>query len=303
MGVHLVLFGLGLAWLASGPSTPELLLAAVYMAFVSTQLSFAVHDAGHHQLFAAPWKNDLVGYFHANFLLGMSYSWWCDNHNRHHRHPNQASLDPDISIPVLAFFEEQAVAKKGLARWIVKRQAFLFFPLTLLEAISKRRGTLLYLFQNRAPHTRIESLLVAVNYALYLGLLFRWLAPGPALLFIAVHQALYGAYMAAVFAPNHKGMPVLPPGAPLDPLRLQVLTARNLKPHPLMDFLLGGQNYQIEHHLFPTLARERFRDAREIVRPFCEARSIRYYQTGVLQSYKEILRHLHKASSPLRTGS
>jgi fatty acid desaturase len=302
MSLYLCLLGLGLRWLASAPPAAEVLAAAAALAFVCTQLSFLVHDAGHHQFFAVAWKNDLAGYVHANLLLGMSYSWWRDNHNRHHRYPNQVSLDPDISIPVLAFFEDQAAGKKSLARWIVKRQALLFFPLTLLEAISKRRGTVLYLLQGRARHARIETLLIAVHYAVYFGLTFHWLPSTRAFLFIAVHQALYGLYMAAVFAPNHKGMPILLAGSPPDPLRLQILTARNVKPHPLTDFLFGGLNYQIEHHLFPAVPSGRLREAREIIQPFCTARSIRYYETGALQSYQEILRHLHKVSRCLRAG-
>jgi fatty acid desaturase len=86
----------------------------------------------------------------------------------------------------------------------------------------------------------------------------------------------------------------------LDPVRAQVLTARNVKGHPITDWFYGGLNYQIEHHLFPSMARTQLGKAQPIVRTFCEERGIAYYETSVVRSYVEILSSLHVASAPLR---
>ncbi len=59
-----------------------------------------------------------------------------------------------------------------------------------------------------------------------------------------LHRALAGLYMGLVFAPNHKGMPVLDAGMRLDYLRQQVLTSRNIHSIPLMDVAYGGLNRQ-----------------------------------------------------------
>ena len=61
--------------------------------------------------------------------------------------------------------------------------------------------------------------------------------------------------MGCSFAPNHKGMPTIAPEEELDFLRRQVLTSRNVRGGLLTDFALGGLNYQIEHHLFPSMPR------------------------------------------------
>ena len=276
------------------------LINAAFLAAVFTQVSFFVHDAGHYQIFRAPLKNEILGIFVANFLLGMSYSWWCDNHNRHHAHPNEVDLDPDMNIPVLAFSREQARGKKGSCRLISKYQAHLFFPLTLLEAISKRRGVILFLLRRKPRFHRTEILLTAIHYVWYLVLLFSVLAPWHAVLFIIVHQGLYGVCMAAVFAHNHIGMPLMPDESGLNFLRREVVTARNLESTRLTNFWWGGVNYHIEHHLFTNMPRCNLRKAQRVVKEFCEARSIPYHQVGVLQSYKEILRFLYQASTPLR---
>jgi fatty acid desaturase len=108
-------------------------------------------------------------------------------------------------------------------------------------------------------------------------------------------------YAGSVFAPNHKGMPVLERQAPLSFLERQVLTARNVRAHPLTDFWYGGLNYQIEHHLFPTLPRNQLGAAQTIVRAFCTTHHIAYHETGMIASYREILRHLHDVGAVLRT--
>jgi fatty acid desaturase len=130
---------------------------------------------------------------------------------------------------------------------------------------------------------------------------FWILSPVKAVLFIAVHQALMGVYLGCSFAPNHKGMPVLAPGQKLDYLRKQVLTSRNVAGGRWVDFLLGGLNYQIEHHLFPNMPRPNLRRAQALVHDFCTRHGIPYSQCGLLRSYTEVLRHLHHVGAPLRS--
>jgi len=79
-----------------------------------------------------------------------------------------------------------------------------------------------------------------------------------------------------------------------------VLTSRTIKGSLLVDFWYGGLNYQIEHHLFPTMPRNKLRKAQAIVKAFCKEHAIAYHETTMLQSYCEILHCLHQVSAPLR---
>ncbi len=212
-------------------------------------------------------------------------------------------VDPDVDIPLLAFEEEQALEKRGFARFVVKHQAALIFPLSLLQAISMLRSSIEFLAAKRAKSTRVEALTICAHFALYFGLLFSVLEPLQAVLFVAVHRGLFGTYMVSIFAPNHKAMPVLGRHSQLDFLHRQVLTSRNVLAHPVTDFWYGGLNYQIEHHLFPRLPRNKLREAQPIIREFCRDHSISYHETGVLQSYREILQHLHEVGAPLREAT
>lgn len=277
-------------------------LAGLALAFVTTHIGFLMHDAGHQQLFASPRWNRWVGLLTGNLLTGLSYGWWVDKHNRHHSHPNQIDHDPDIDFPVVAFSEEQALSKPAPYRWIVRHQAFWFIPLLLLEAFSLRAGAFAFVLGQGARHRTRELLLLGAHYAIYLGLIVAFLEPGPALAFVACHQAAIGLYTGAVFAPNHKGMPVYDRDEEPGFVERQVVTSRNVRAGVVTDFLYGGLNHQIEHHLFPTLPRPQLGRARRLVREFCKERDIPYTETGVVQSFREILRHLHRVSAPLRTA-
>jgi fatty acid desaturase len=182
----------------------------------------------------------------------------------------------------------------------VKYQAYLFFPITCLLPFSQHIRGMKFLLQKQGKHTAAEALCMAIHFVLYFGLPIYFLTLWQAALFVVIHQGLHGLYMSSVFAPNHKGMPVLDKDSRLSFLRRQVLTARNVKAHPLTDFWYGGLNYQIEHHLFPKIPRNRLGEAQTIVKAFCDAHSLPYYETGLLQSYRELLQHLHQVSAPLR---
>jgi fatty acid desaturase len=275
------------------------LLNAVYLAFVFTQIGFIGHDFGHRQIFGDARKN-AIGSLIFTLTLGTSGELWIRTHNQHHANPNNADLDPDIDVPVLAFTGEEARRKKGIARFIVKYQAYFFFPITCLLAFSQRVRGIHFVLRKQGKHTVAEAVCMVIHFVLYFGLLFYFLSLWLVVLFVTIHLGLHGLCMASVFAPNHKGMPVLDKDSRLSFLRRQVLTARNVKAHPLTDFWYGGLNYQIEHHLFPKIPRNKLGEAQTIIKAFCHAHSIPYYETGLLQSYREILQHLHQVSAPLR---
>ena len=276
------------------------LLTAVFLGLVSTQLAFVGHDAGHRQIFSSRRANDVLGYLHG-CLVGMSYDSWVTKHNAHHAHPNQEDSDPDIDIPVLAFSVEQAATRRGPFRWIVAHQAAMFVPLLLLEGWSLHIEAARAAFTGQVRRPALEVGLLTLHVLVYLAAVFAVLTPLQGLVFIALHQGVWGLSMGLVFAPNHKGMPVIPAGTELDHLHKQVLTSRNVRGGRFTDFAFGGLNHQVEHHLFPRMARPNLRHARVVVEAFCREHDLPYTETGIRVSYVQILRHLHDVSAPLRT--
>ena len=222
----------------------------------------------------------------------------CQNHIA----PNNIDIDPDVDISVLAYSEEQAYEKKGVARFIVKYQTYFWFPLLTITAFSKRFSLFRILMHNlvskRWKSYVTDLTFLMVGTVLLYGLIFHFLGISKGVVFVLVNQALVGLYLGTIFATNHKAMPLMK--EEIGFTEAQILTTRSVKANPLISFWCVGLNYQIEHHLFPTMPRNNFAKAQKIVKPFCNEIGIEYYETGFFQSYKEILQNFHNVSAVLR---
>ncbi|WP_306215650.1 fatty acid desaturase family protein [Actinoplanes sp. RD1] len=274
------------------------LLVAVFLAVTFTQVGLIAHDLAHRQVFRTKHPSAVAGRIAANLGVGMSYGWWMDKHTRHHNNPNHDDLDPDVAPEVLIWATKSALGRRGLAAFVTRHQAGLFFPLLTLLSTDLKVSSVKALRAGVVKRPVLESALLLVHTAAYLGALVVVLSPLQAIAFLLVHQALFGVYLGMTFAPNHKGMPH--PEGTEDFLRKQVLTSRNVRGGRLTDIALGGLNYQIEHHLFPGMPTPNLRKAQPIVRDYCREIGVPYEETGLIESYRQALRHLHEVGAPLR---
>jgi fatty acid desaturase len=269
------------------------LLTAGFLGVMTTQLAFLGHDVGHRQVFRTRRGADAFGLLAGNVGVGLSNGWWLDKHNRHHAHPNDLERDPDVRAGALVFDASQGRGRQGLRRFLTAAQAFLFFPMLLLEALH------LHLSSARAVRSGVlrtpwlEGALLLAHATAYVTLVALVLPLGQALAFVAVQQGVFGLYMGVSFAPNHKGMPMERPEDNWDYLRRQVITSRNIRGGPVTDWLLGGLNYQIEHHLFPSMPRPSLRRVQPLVRAFCVERGVPYVECSAARSYVQALSHLN----------
>jgi len=277
-----------------------LLLLAPAFGIVATQMGFLGHDVGHLQVTRNATRMRLLGLVDGNLMGGMSFGWWVAKHNAHHAHPNDLEGDPDVRAGVLIFDADQAVDRRGLAGWTTRHQAFLFFPFLLGEAVNLHVASARELLHSGLKQRVPEAVLMLTHYVLYVGLLLFTLTVPQALLFVAIHKGVQGLYLGCSFAPNHKGMPILDAAQAADPLLRQVLTSRNIRGGPFTDAALGGLNYQIEHHLFPSMPRANLRRAQPVVQRFCAERGIPYLECSAFASYAAAVRHLHDVGAELR---
>ena len=269
-----------------------LMIAAVLMAIVFAQLGFLGHDAGHRQVARRARTSRLLGFVFANLLTGLSHGWWVDKHNAHHAHPNEVGSDPDVHPGVFVFDPDSAATRRGAAGWFTRHQAWMFFPLLLLEAINLHVTSVRAVLRPGLRHRGTEATLLAIHFVAYAVLVVMTMTWLQGLVFVAVHQGLLGLYLGCAFAPNHKGMALPTPEEAADPLLRQVLTSRNVRGGPVTDLVLGGLNYQIEHHLFPSMPRPNLRVAQPVVRRFCEANGVTYTETSAFASYRLAIQHL-----------
>ncbi|MFD3875041.1 fatty acid desaturase family protein [Streptomyces sp. NPDC058623] len=276
------------------------LLVAGFLAFVFGQVALLAHDVAHRQVFRLRRASELSGRIAGNLGIGMGYGWWQDKHTRHHANPNHEDLDPDLDPDILVWTQDQARTSKGLPRLIGRSQAYLFFPLLTLEGFNLHVSGIRSLGDKSLKNRAWEAGLLFAHLSVYLGALFLVLPPGKAIAFLFVHQCLFGIYLGSIFAPNHKGMPTLRGTERPDFLRRQVLTSRDVRGGWFTDVMLGGLNYQIEHHLFPSMPSPHLRRAQVIVRSHCQELGVSYLETSLINSYRQTLASLHHAGAPLR---
>jgi fatty acid desaturase len=293
----LVLGALTLIFVVLGDTWWQLITAAV-LAVVLTQIAMLGHDAAHRQIFVSGRWNDWTSLIIGDLLVGMSYGWWQHKHTRHHANPNKIGADPDIDLPVISFTPEQAERRRtdrGPLGWVMAHQGVFFFPILLLEGLSLHASSVSRVFA-REPlrHRPVEITFLMVRLIGYLVLVFIVLSPGIAFAFLAVQLGLFGVYMGMSFAPNHKGMPLVPAGAKLDFLHRQVLMSRNIRGSRLLDIVMGGLNYQIEHHLFPSMPRPHLRAASHMIARYCRTHDVTYTETGLWQSYGIVVRYINR---------
>ncbi|WP_412753763.1 fatty acid desaturase family protein [Krasilnikovia sp. M28-CT-15] len=295
--VSLALLGGWTAFFLVGSSWWTLAVAA-FLAVTFAQVALVAHDLAHRQVFRTKRPGEVAGRIAGNLGVGMSYGWWMEKHTRHHNNPNHDDLDPDVAPEVLIWATESAWGRRGLKGFIARHQAGLFFPLLTLLGIDLKVSSVKALIRGDMKRRNLEAALLVVHVAGYLAALWLVLSPAQAIGFLVVHQAMFGVYLGMTFAPNHKGMPH--PDGTEDFLRKQVLTSRNVTGGRLTDALLGGLNYQIEHHLFPAMPTPNLRKAQPIVEAYCAEIGVAYEQTSLLESYRQALRHLHEVGAPLR---
>ncbi|HSV41469.1 MAG TPA: acyl-CoA desaturase [Nocardioidaceae bacterium] len=298
--LNLVALGLVVTGMVAVSDSWWVILLAPAFAVVSAQIAFFSHDAAHRQIVRGARGVACLCLIHGNLLNGLSFGWWVDKHNAHHAHPNDLETDPDVAVGAFVFDSGQAVVRTGFGAWMTRHQAWLFFPTLTLEAFNLRISSVRAVLVPGLRYRTREGVLLLAHFSWYATLLVSTMTWAQGLVFVAVHQALFGLYLGCSFAPSHKGMPALTAAQSADPLLRQVLASRNIRGGHALDLALGGLNLQIEHHLFPSMPRPNLRRARPIIERHCGNRGIPYVETTLFRSYGIALSHLHHVGDPLR---
>jgi len=271
------------------------------LALFMGQTGFLAHDITHKQVFRSERLRIIAGEFFWGLILGLSMRFWEDDHNQHHQETNKIGQDTQINDQFV--FSAQQVSHLGalFRTYVLPIQHYLFFPFTALMYLALCIMSVHYVWSN-LPKRRFlaEAALMSVHYLLFVGgmvFVAGWLYT---LIVQSIVIFFGGLSMGLAFAPNHKGERILDTEEEVDYLT-QIECTRNIKPSLFVDIMLGGLNYQIEHHLFPKMPRPFLKRARPIVQAFCKEKGIVYHETSLVGSYIEILRSLKENSQTSRT--
>ncbi len=272
------------------------LLAAAAAGVLCVQLGFVAHDAGHGAVARGKLGNTVAGHLFFTVLNGLGFQSWRVSHGAHHAGCQDESRDPDMTVDsVVSLTPRSAEAKTGLGSRLRPYQAAYLWPLSLLFAQSLRLQSLGRSYGVPARY-RSDTLLLPAHYVIWIVLPGALAGPGwgRALAVYAVTAAVMGLYLAVVFWVNHVGMPALQAGHGLSFLEQQVIGTRNIRNPAALDWLFGGLNFQIEHHLVPDCPGQRLRELQAIARPLCVGVGLPYQEETVGRALASITRHVHR---------
>ena len=259
-----------------------LLMAAFLLALFWQQMGWLAHDFCHHQVFQNRRWNNLCGYLFGNICQGFSVNWWKSKHNTHHAATNEisgdhAAVDPDIdTLPLLAWSAEMlGTLSSPTERTLIRYQHHFFIPILLLARFSWAQQSFSHaLHRYRVGHGVTEFLLICLHYGIHIGMALLALPWTKAMLFLLLSQALSGFMLGLAFVQSHNGMEIY--GEAKDFVTAQVISTRDIVHSAFVDFFMGGLNYQIEHHLFPTMPRHNLRKAQVAVKALCAKHGLPY---------------------------
>jgi len=281
------------------------LLSSILVGIMWQQLGWLGHEFCHHQPTTNRTFNHWFGLFSGNVAQGYSSAWWKDRHNSHHATTNIVDHDPDIdNIPVLAWAESDLDKAPEWAKTSIKYQAYYFlFVLPLLRIIWCINSIFFCLDMRTSRYVQYRK--TFVPEALGLALHWIWVAAllasvpgfGNKVQYFLVSELLSGFGTGLVVFFNHYSCEKYDQALAGNFVCLQLFTTRNMTPGVITDWICGGLNYQIEHHLMPTMPRHNLTKASYRVRQFCKENELPYMSCGFWEGLGYVLGFLNEIAT------
>lgn len=263
----------------------------VVLTFAGMGIATNTHTASHHAVSRHRWVNDLFLYFGYPFLHQVSATFWRHKHLvLHHPNPNVIGVDYDADLaPFFALDRAEYERATGFHRWWYRHQVF-FLPVLLAgNFFSMAWAGWSFLLRRLAdPATRSAShwfdlAAMLLHWVAWVIVPMLFLDPLDVLLFALARFGMMSYAMFAVFAPGH--MPVAAQLVDHEAKRgnflmMQTLTTMNFRTGPIGRLLCGGLEFQIEHHLFPTISPRHYPKMSRHVQAFCERHGYPYRTEG-----------------------
>lgn len=296
-------------------------LSAFFLGLFWHLASFTVHDAGHMSITHDFHTDSCIGIFVADFIGGLSVGWWKRNHNVHHIITNSPEHDPDIQhLPFFAissrFFNslrssyyDRDMKFDAAAHFFIKYQHFLYYPILLFGRFNLYVLAWSYLLDPAQSPRKGPAWWH--RYLEMAGQVFFWYCYGYRVLYLSIptwpSRIVFLLISHMVTAPlhvqltlSHFAMSTMDLGTHESFAQKMVRTTMDVECPAWMDFMHGGLQCQVVHHLFPRLPRHNLRRAQKYVREFCEDVGIPYVIFTFTRGNKEVISRLGEVAGQLR---
>jgi fatty acid desaturase len=302
---HLLLAFGGLYAFVSGTVPALRVVALLASCFGCLGAATIGHTASHGALSKHRLVNQLVTFASYPLLLMLSATYWHRSHVQvHHPSPNTVDVDDDCDLrPVFALNERHATDDAVPPH--VRSVATFLLPLLMpLNGFSMHRQGWAHVVSelrkpapSRQQHAGLDALLMALHLVLWLGVPMLWFSPAKVLGLYALRVGIMGFGLFAILAPGHFPEEAQCLDASLRGKNFyvrQTMATLNFRTSWLGHFLCSGLEFQIEHHLFPSVSHVHLRRMSPLVRAFCEEHGLPHRTLGwaeaVWKSYLVFLR-------------
>ncbi|NWH25748.1 FADS2 desaturase, partial [Grus americana] len=296
-----------LAWLMVsyfGTGWITTLILACILTTSQAQAGWLQHDFGHLSVFKKSSWNHIVHKFVIGHLKGASANWWNHRHFQHHAKPNIFKKDPDVNmlhIFVLGDTQPVEYGKKKLKYLPYNHQHEYFFLSEILlsfliphsHALPNPNTFMHYFFfllWSRLDPSRIHRAMGKMKTVpriskSRLGFFFQGVASSS---FNERQKFLESHWFVWVTQMNHIPMEI-DCEKHRDWLSAQVAATCNIEQSFFNDWFTGHLNFQIEHHLFPTMPRHNFWKVKPLVKSLCAKYGVQYEEKPLGKAFVDIV--------------
>jgi fatty acid desaturase len=305
-------------------STVAHMTGALTMGFFWQQLAGWGHDLGHSSVTHDCKYDNWIGSTIGCSLMGISTGWWKHSHNTHHVVCNSIEHDPDIQhMPVMAVSSEileqpfwssyhsKVIFVDPAARFFIRHQHWLFIPIMMVARFNLYAQSWILLLtttneKSIVLYNRSLEKLCLVFYATWV-LAVAWSMPtvaekaGWMLLSHAVTALLHVQICVSHFCmETYHGSAYN--DASDEWYTMQLKTTMNVDCPQSLDWFHIGLQYQIEHHLYPTLPRHNFPVAKQMVQQVCRKHGIPYHEHTFYEGVRRTIMALRETALQARSG-
>eukprot|EP01060_Flectonema_neradi_P010855 TRINITY_DN17938_c0_g2_i1.p1 TRINITY_DN17938_c0_g2~~TRINITY_DN17938_c0_g2_i1.p1 ORF type:complete len:670 (+),score=91.20 TRINITY_DN17938_c0_g2_i1:43-2052(+) len=273
------------------------LLPGVSLGLFWQQSGFLAHDFMHSSVFGVRKRDHQHGWFWGNVCLGLSGIWWKEEHYEHHIFTNTVIPGVSCSDPQQyeqgAFIQDEKLREflpHAICKYVVAAQRYTFLPIMFFVG---RIGIC------------VASYTMQHGWYEWLGVLIHWI--GIYVILDVPDLSFSGAFAVWYIASIVQGLLALQlclshydkPFASKEEIknqwmRRQALSIKDITNPTWLDWIHGGLNLHIAHHVMPRLPRASFRQATVRIYKTLEKHGIIPESQHFFPATSSILNHLGK---------
>ncbi|XP_028970823.1 fatty acid desaturase 2 [Esox lucius] len=286
---------LGLLW-HWGTSWSVTLLCSVILATSQSQAGWLQHDFGHLSVFKKSSWNHILHKFIIGHIKGASANWWNHRHFQHHAKPNVFCKDPDVNMLHLFVLGDSQPVEYGIKKlkympYNHQHKYFfligppllipLYFQIEIMRTMVTRRDW-------------VDLAWSMTFYLRYFCCYYPFFGFFGCIVFFTFVRFLESHWFVWVTQMSHLPMDI-DHEKHHDWLTMQLNATCNIEQSPFNDWFSGHLNFQIEHHLFPTMPRHNYQAVAPLVQALCEKHHIPYQVKTLQGAFADIISSLKKS--------